>query len=209
MASIGKKILSAFVEISDDEKTPPGKQSEHVAEYANPGKSDSPSVDHSEKFLQYFDKLFREANIPGPDYFEFSKMIEAMNGIPDEKARYTAVFAGLSVQGLDKTKLLTTAAEYLQVLNTDASNFDSTVDVTLREKVHTKKQELDKKTVRIEQLSQEINELRRQITILGGEIKENEEKIERNSGSYKIESERMKARIASDVEKIKQYIPKT
>lgn len=206
MASIGKKILSAFVEISDDEKTPPVKAVEHVAEYAGPAQSHAPSVEHSEKFLQYFEKLFREANIPGPDYFEFSKMIEAMSSIPDEKVRYTAVFAGLSLQGLDKTKLLSTAAEYLRVLNTDASNFDSTVDKALQEKVHTKKKELGEKTGRIEQLSREISELRRQIASLEGEIKENEEKIESNSGSYKIESERMKARIASDIEKIKQYI---
>ncbi|HKH60852.1 MAG TPA: hypothetical protein VKA49_08475 [Flavitalea sp.] len=206
MASIGKKFLSAFVDISSDEKTPPVKPIEHIAENADIGKSYSPSLENSVKFLQYFDKLFREANIPGPDYFEFSKMIEAMNSIPDEKARYTAAFAGLSVQGLDKTKLLSTAAEYLRVLNTDASNFDSTVDAALQEKVHTKKKELGEKTSRIEQLSREINELRRGIATLEDEIKENEEKIESNSGAYKLESERMKARIASDIEKIKQHI---
>jgi hypothetical protein len=206
MASIGKKILSAFVEISDHEKTPPVKPIEQVAEYADSGKSHTPSVENSVKFLHYFDKLFREANILGPDYFEFTKMIEAMNSIPDEKARYTAAFAGLSVQGLDKAKLLSTAADYLRVLNTDASNFDSTVDVALQEKVHTKKKELGEKTGRIEQLSREINELHRQIATLEGEIKENEEKIESNSGAYKLESERMKARIASDIEKIKQHI---
>lgn len=206
MANIGKKILSAFVEISDDEKTPPVKPFEHGAENADSGRSITSSVEHGVKFLQYFDKLFREANIPGPDYFEFSKMIEAMNSIPDEKARYTAAFAGLSVQGLDKTKLLSTATEYLRVLNTDASNFDSTVDAALQEKVHAKKNELGEKTGRIDQLSREINEMRRQIAILEGEIKENEEKIESNSGAYKLESERMKARIASDIEKIKQHI---
>ena len=159
MASIGKKILSAFVEISH-EKTPPVKPVEHGTDYPDAGKSPAPAVEHSEKFLQHFEKLFREANIPGPDYFEFSKMIEAMNSIPDEKARYTAAFAGLGVQGLDKTKLLSTAAEYLRVLNTDASNFDSTVDLALKEKVHTKKKEFDEKAGRIEHLSREIHELR-------------------------------------------------
>ena len=205
MASIGKKILSAFVEISH-EKTPPVKPVEHGTDYPDAGKSPAPAVEHSEKFLQHFEKLFREANIPGPDYFEFSKMIEAMNSIPDEKARYTAAFAGLGVQGLDKTKLLSTAAEYLRVLNTDASNFDSTVDLALKEKVHTKKKEFDEKAGRIEHLSREIHELRRQIASLEAEIKENEAKIKSNSGAYKTESERMIARIAGDVEKIKQYI---
>ena len=206
MASIGKKILSAFIEISDDEKTSPAKPPEQTTEYTDTGKSFSPSVENSAKFQQYFDKLFRDANIPGPDYFEFSKMIEAMKSIPDEKARFTAAFAGLSVQGLDKTKLLSTAAEYIKVLNTDASNFDSTVDAALQEKVHTKKKELGEKTNRIEQLTREIADMHKQIAVLEGEIKDNEEKIESNSGTYKIESGRMKARIANDIEKIKQHI---
>jgi hypothetical protein len=206
MASIGKKILSAFVEISDDEKSPPTKPAEQNTEYADNRKTYSPSAENSAKFQQYFDKLFRDANLPGPDYFELSKMLEAMKSIPDEKARFTAAFAGLSVQGLDKAKLLSTASEYLRILNTDASNFDSTVDAALQEKVHTKKTALGEKTSRIEQLTREISELHRQIAVLEGEIKENEEKIECNSGTYKLESDRMKARIESDIEKIKQYI---
>ena len=133
-------------------------------------------------------------------------MIQAMNTIPDEKARYAAAFAGLSVQGLDKAKLLSTATEYLRILNTDAANFGNTVDAALQEKVFLKKQEMGEKTARIEQLSHEINELHRQIEVLKNEIRENEEKIESNSGSYKRESESMKAGIERDIEKIKQHI---
>lgn len=206
MASIGKRILSAFVEIPNEEKSPPAKPAEPAPDYSNTGKTYIPSVENSAKFKQYFDKLFKDANIPGPDYFEFSKMIEAMNTIPDEKARYGAAFAGLSVQGLDKPKLLSTAAEYLRVLDTDAANFDSTVDAALQEKVHAKQKEIADKTNRIEQLSREINELHRQIASLDNEIKENEEKIENNSGGYKTESEKMKIKIMNDIEKIKQHI---
>src|SRR6478609_619389 len=127
--NIGKKILSAFVELSEDRKTLTATEVEEtpVVRY-------QPSSDR-DKFQQYFNKLFEEANIQGPDYYEFSKMIEAMSSIPDEKARYLAAFAGLSVQGLEKTRLLSTASQYLQVLETDASNFNNTIDATLHEKV--------------------------------------------------------------------------
>lgn len=205
MASLGKKILSAFVEVTDD-KSPVSKPEETnntstVSRAPNP----SPAVDNS-KFRQYFEKLFQEANIPGPDYYEFSRMIEAMNGITHEQSRYAAAFAGLQVQGLSREKLLSTAADYLQVLEKDAGNFLSTVDATLQEKVYGKQKEMDEKTARIEQLSREINDLQHQVTLLKDEVKENEQKIGESTGSYKTAMENMKSRILLDMEKIKQFI---
>lgn len=206
MASFGKKILSAFVEMQDEEKPPAPKPAEPTQHYkATPVATESTGV-NTEKFSQYFDKLFRDANLPGPDYFEFSKMIAAMSGIPDERSRYTAAYAGLSVQGLDKSKLLATASEYLGILEKDAASFHSTVDAALQEKVHGKEKEIQAKSARIAQLSKEINELHQQIAALNNEVRENMEKIENNSGGYKAECERMRQRISGDIEKIKQFI---
>jgi hypothetical protein len=205
MANIGKKILSAFIEIKDDEK----KESEKIPEQApvykhQPVTETRYAVD--DKFKQYFEKLFRESNIPGPDYFEFTKMTDAMQNIPDETARYSAAFAGLSVQGLDKQKLVSTAEQYIKLLEADAANFLSTVDAALKEKVHQKKAEAEEKNKRIQQLSQEIEALQEKVVALQQEISENEEKIETNTGGYRIASELMKKRIFSDIEKIKRYI---
>lgn len=208
MASFGKRILSAFVEVKEKGKEPPAPvklSSQSLSAIAE--EHYKPPQQNSDKFRQYFDKLFRDANIPGPDYFEFSKMTEAMNSITDEKSRYSAAFAGLNVQGLDKEKLLSTAAEYMRVLKTDADNFDSTVDAALREKVHDKQEEIKEKNKRIALLSQEIEDLQQQVKMLNNEIKDNEEKIESNSGAYKIEMEIMTRRILQDIEKIKLYIP--
>src|SRR5687767_1999270 len=129
MANIGKKILSAFIEIKDDPKKESEKNVEQAPVYepVAHNKTTFTAAQADDKFKQYFDKLFRESNIPGPDYFEFTKMTEAMHNIPDETARYAAAFAGLSVQGLDKTKLISTAEQYIKLLETDAANFLSTV----------------------------------------------------------------------------------
>ena len=55
-------------------------------------------------------------------------------------------------------------------------------------------------------LSKEISGLQQQITLLQNEVKENEEKIESNSGAYSREMQVMKYKILDDVEKIKQFI---
>jgi len=133
-------------------------------------------------------------------------MTEAMQSIADERARYSAAFAGLCVQGLDKQKLLNTAAQYVEILDQDATNFNNTVDAALKEKVQCKQQEIEANTKRIEALSKEINDLQNNIQLLQQEVKENEEKIASNSGAYMHEMQYMKNKLLNDVEKIKQFI---
>ncbi len=205
MTSFGKKILSAFMEVNGEENPVTVKQATYkklppVIEN-NGGKEAGNS-----KFLQYFDKLFSEANIPGPDYYEFSKMIEAMDGIHDEKSRFCAAFAGLTVQGLDKHKLLSTAADYLKLLDEDSAGFSSTIDSALRDKVVLKQKELEENNGRIAELSKEIGDLHKKISLLKAEIEENEEKIEASLHGYKTEEQNIKNRILLNVEKIKEYI---
>ena len=158
------------------------------------------------RFADYFNKLFSDANIPGPDYYEFARMTDAMQAIADERSRYSAAFAGLQVQGLDKEKLLSTANEYLRVLTTDADHFQKTVEAALQEKVNSRSAEAEEKSRRIQALSQEILELQQQIAAMQSEIAESKEKLMASSSGYAAECERRKQQIESDIEKIKQYI---
>src|ERR1700731_4751567 len=129
MTSFGKKILSTFIEVGEEKKevsAAPG-QTGGTAVAAAAARTTTATAgtgttggQPDQRFLDYFDKLFSEANIPGPDYYEFARMIAAMQAITDERSRYVAAFAGLQVQGLDKEKLLATAGEYLRVLMADA-----------------------------------------------------------------------------------------
>ena len=228
MASFGKKILSAFVEVTPPDRTAATDNSKQMenpvagdgenkgAGGVSAGNEGTVSVPASStgasstradnRMEEYFDKLFSEANIPGPDYFEFSKMVAALKAVPDEFSRFCAAYAGLQVQGLTKEKLLSTAEEYLRVLDTDAARFHSTVEAALQEKVHGKKAEVEEKSERIRTLSKEISELQSQIVALQAEIRESEQKITGRSGDYTAESAARKQQIAADIEKIKQYI---
>ncbi|MDO6433717.1 hypothetical protein Q4E93_24140 [Flavitalea sp. BT771] len=244
MASFGKKILSAFIEVTPPDKTATTDNNKQTANAgaaggeqsraASPGQGEgagaegggaqggsegnvSPggtsagntgvsTVRGDTRMEEYFDKLFSEANIPGPDYFEFSKMVAALKAVPDEFSRFCAAYAGLQVQGLTKEKLLSTAEEYLRVLDADAARFHSTVEAALQEKVHGKKAAAEEKSERIRTLSKEISELQNQIVALQAEIRESEQKITGRSGDYTAESAARKQQIAGDIEKIKQYI---
>lgn len=205
--SLAKKILSAFVEIDDDkDSTEKKSDTSSSGGTAGSGAVNYSSAAGSEKFKQYFTTLFQEANMPGPDYFEFTKMIEAMKTVPEEQQRYLGAFAGLSVQGLDKAKLVSSANDYLKILDNDAKNFNSTVDATINEKVQAKKTALEEKSKRIQDLTREITDLNNQMQLLTAEIKENEEKIKNSTGSYTAELENMKQKISNDIAKINKYI---
>src|SRR4051812_42281893 len=82
MSSFSKKILSAFVEVKVDKKVEQISVDEPIGKPSFI-ENRPPTADANSKFSEYFNKLFAEANRPGPDYYEFTKMTEAMQGILD------------------------------------------------------------------------------------------------------------------------------
>ena len=224
MANLGKKILSVFVDNGDEQP----KDSKHGSSQAQSAPAGAPRSDQSgkdaspgntspyqtgdtappgnQRFTAHFDKLFTDANIPGPDYYEFARMIVAMQVIPDERSRYVAAFAGLQAQGLDKEKLLSTAGGYLKVLGDDADAFQKTVAAALQEKVQDRAAEAEEKNRRIQALSNEILELQNQIGAMQKEIGESREKLEGSRTAYTAESERRQTQIQTDIEKINHYL---
>ena len=206
MPSFGKKILGAFVDLGDDSsdavqpESAPAPKTESAITY------NTTATGPSDKFKQYFETLLKDSNLPGPDYYEFVKMVEAMQSITDERIKYTTAFAGLSMQGLDKKKLLDSATGYLQLLEKDAVNFHATVGNALRDKVTARKKEMAGIAQRIQELTKEITDLTGKLEAMKNEVKENEEKLNASSGSYAFELDNVKNKIRQDIQKINQYV---
>jgi len=217
MAGLFKKALSVFVEFDEDSSKPTAsnqvKSQENLSTKGESSKS-SLNSEEIEKFEKHFDKLMDETNLPGPDYYEFCKMMEALEAaVPDEKARYGAVFASLAAQGLSKEKLINTAAKYKMVIQEDKTKFEQAVNDKLKGEVDSRKVEISnlqnkvvQNTETIKKLTQEITDAQSKIQALGSEVVEKESKIKTNIDGYSIASGAMLNKINIDIQKIETLI---
>ena len=205
MNAFSKKILSAFVDMGNNE--PPEKSTIQRATTPSANTLAEPyPAETDSRFTEHFDKLFADAALPGPGYYEFSKMIAVMQTLTDEKARYCTAFAGLQVQGLDKQKLLTSIRQYLQLLANDTTRFQRTVSDAFEEKVGSKRAAVEKAKNTMQQLSQQIIHLQEQVANWNTEMTENEAKIQSSNSGYNNAMEDCKQHLLWDIEKINQYL---
>jgi hypothetical protein len=164
------------------------------------------------KFNQHFDELFDKANLPGPDYFEFSKMCQAMATLADS-AKYPAIFTGLQVQGLSKEKLVESANHYVAIIDEDAKKFNSAIDAKILAEVQAKRNDavnkqkaLQEKINLIAQLQAEISKDTSEIEALQNDANDQERKAQEKATTYKTACEARKAAILEDVSKINAFI---
>lgn len=174
--------------------------------------SPSASTEDMEMFNKHFDEIFEKANLPGPDYFEFSKMCQAMNQLTDE-VKFPAVFGGLQVQGLTKQKLVESANIYISVIDEDAAKFNTAIDQKIVAEVQRKRAEANEKRKAIQEreemikkIQEEITKFTSDITSLESEANDQEVKANQKAITYKSACDTRKSLIISDIQKISSLI---
>jgi len=209
-----KKALGIFVEFEEgqDPSKPANSNPNPTTTVKTGGVTQKHSFNQEEldKFGKHFDKLFDQANLTGPDYYEFCKMMETLEAhIPDEKARMSAVFASLSIQGLTKEKLITTATQYKLIVEKDKKEFEGVVNLKAQAEIDSRKKQVDtleKKIVEnselIQKLTKEISESQVKIGTIKGEIAKEEHKLHSNSSGYQFACEAMLNKINTDIQKL-------
>jgi Domain of unknown function (DUF4047) len=216
MASFFEKALGVFVEFEDDKsKTSPSTQSPQQAPLSST-KVLTNTENHAEagKFEKYFDRLFDQANLPGPDYFEFYKMMDTLEAhIHDEKARLSATFASLTIQGLTKDTLVDSANKYKAIIEKDKVNFENALNEKLKSEVGQKQkeiQDMEKKIAinseQIQKLTKEITESQGLIGTLKAKATEEENKLKSNSSGYQLASQAIINKITADIQKIQSTL---
>jgi hypothetical protein len=154
-----------------------------------------------EKFRAHFDQLFEQSNLPGPDYFEFSKMVDSMGTAIPIDTRIIAAFNGLKIQGLTREKLLNTAQEYLKILEADSVNFTAKVN----DEIQSKKKAAEDMQRLIEQKKAAVEQLQKEIadqTVALNEFNSVEGKMGEKVANYQSALSQMKTKITEDIAKI-------
>jgi len=214
MANFLKKALGLFVEFEPNESSQSNTEVNLSQKFPLGNIKGQPAVAMSEadidKFEQHFSALFERSNLPGPDYFEFWKMMETLEAhVPDEKTRMAAVFATLSVQGLNKQKLLETAAQYKTIVEKDRADFEKAANEKALAEVQGRQQQLsdlEKKVAQnaetIKRLTEEITAAQQQMGQMKAQITEQEQKIAGSRQGYQLACNAMINKIETDLQKI-------
>jgi len=170
------------------------------------------TVDELNKFIAHFDEIFDKANLPGPDYYEFVKMSQAMVNLTDE-VKIPAVFSALKVQGLSKEKLLETAKQYIQIIEEDQKKFAAALDTKILTEINNRKNNLverqntiKQKEELIKQLQTEIVQENLDIVRITGEIATDEKKFSDKTYAYNTACQNKKNEINIDIEKITKLL---
>lgn len=211
MPGFFKKAMGLFVEF---EEAPGKSMPQNVSPPGTAMRITAPQVLNSEefnKFEAHFEKLFDQANLPGPDYYEFMRMNETLEThIKNDSARLAATFASLAIQGLTKDILITTAGKYKEIIAEDRTRFESIAANKGVQEIGGKRAELAnlEDTVRknneaIQKLTEEINQSQSAISELKTSISDEEQRLQKNRQGYLVASEAMMMKIDNDVQKIK------
>ncbi len=218
MASLFRKALRLFVILDEpEEKAEPAQGSAFFKPSAPASSSKAQptlSAADLDKYERHFEQLFEQANLPGPDYFEFWRTLEALEEhIPDEAARMKAAFASLQVQGLDKAKLLSTAAQYREVVLQDKASFETVLQRKASAEIAERqsewenlRQQNESRQRQIAQLQQEMAAAAERMEQLQREIEQEKVKLTQVQQGYLTACEAMVAKINADIERIQQIL---
>lgn len=173
----------------------------------------------SEKERKVIDNLLQlldQANLPGPDFYEFYVALKEMqkSGVAlDEATLYRTVYTTLKITGLTKDKLVQSCNQYLSILNDHMKEFESNHQQTVNSKVGSKvseKEAIDKsvseKKAQIEALNQEIVALATKKAQLEVDIQKETENIESTKKAFMSGFNKLTGELSGNVQKINGYI---
>ena len=109
------------------------------------------------KILETLHNAMDKANLPGEDYYELTKAVEAMGNIglsDDDKLR--SAIAALSTKGLTVDKVVDSASYYLEVLENEKRKFYTAFENKIKGSINADKKRITKLKEAIEEKNTKI-----------------------------------------------------
>jgi hypothetical protein len=211
-----KNVLGSVVEFEDKPavKKPEGHSMiSPTAPVSGPALQTTAPVtkEQADKFQVHFYDLMKKANLPGPDYFELSKIDETLKiHIPDEKTRMIAAFASLQAQSTITKKVIVTSAQtYIEVIQKDKEGFQKALGDKQAAEVDARKKQIEDLNQSILAAKQKIDELNASIVQsttsiqkLNSEVSDIETSLQQNEQAYLNACDGIISKITSDIEKV-------
>lgn len=216
--SIFRKAMGLFVVLDEEQKASAPEVVSYEAQQQTtaPAETQQVAVTQQEvaKFEQHFANLFDKANLPGPDYYEFWKMMDALEvHIAEPTARVVAVFESLKIQGLTKENLFGSAAKYIEIIKEDRNNFETAARNKADSEIAGRQSQIkqilvsrEQKAAQLAQLQKEIDEASNQATRLQQEINDEQTKIASAQTGYLAACQAMLSKIEQDIALFKQKL---
>jgi chromosome segregation ATPase len=163
------------------------------------------------KILETLHSAMDKANLPGEDYYELTKALEAMKSISlNEDDKLKTAIATLSTKGLTISKVLESASYYLEVLENEKKKFYLAFENKIKDSINADRKKIDTlfqsikdKTLQIDDLKKIIDESKAKIVDLENEISKSEEKVNEIEESFLFTYDHVVNKIKTDIEKIK------
>lgn len=203
--NLPKRFLSLLVEVEPDPVVAPAPPvASFTLEPARPSKPVEPTA--YDKFAAHFEALFAKSDLPGPDYYEFVKMVDAMEAdIPSATARVKAAFTALKVQGVTKEKLVETAMVYIGIVRED-QKVTETEAAEKTKGLASAEQSIAADEADITRLLQEVESKRATVLEKKTKLDADRERLGVNIASYQAACGAMIGQIEKDIETIKNTL---
>lgn len=160
-----------------------------------------------DEFTKYFTKVMDDNNIPGPDYYEFSKALLSMAAVGiSEQQKYVVVFAGFAAQGIKAELLYDTAARYVEILETKKQEEFETALASAQASIDQKKARVDALVKENTDLTAKIQANTTDMMNLNVDITTQQGKLESKKTTFNMAFNNFVQKIHNDMEKIKTYL---
>lgn len=155
---------------------------------------------------EHFIKLMKDANLPGPDYFEFKNAIN-QNTLPiAENMLFQTVFNTFKAMGVEKNILLSSLDEYISIITKDKEAFELQIKTKQDEDIVRKQSILNQHQLKITELNNEIARLNNESNQIQQEINNSQLQISNITNAYNLSLNNVLQTLQSDKQKINQYI---